>query len=101
MPLAKDSNQFAVQLLRPGPTHYLTVSVAAAATPAISQASAVRIAATVDCRYGVGSNPTATSQSTFLPAGTVDYIGVTKGIDKVSVIRAGTVDGNVTVTEMG
>lgn len=43
----------------------------------------LRIVSDETCRYLVGSNPTAVAGSNYLPAGTVEYIGV-KGGDRIA-----------------
>lgn len=47
----------------------------------------VRICSDVVCHYAVGSNPTATTDSTRLPADAVEHIGIPAGY-KIAVIAA-------------
>ena len=46
----------------------------------------VRLCADTDTYYAIGSNPTATTSSTFLPADTVEIIKVPDVGDKVAGI---------------
>jgi hypothetical protein len=58
------------------------------------------ISATIDgVRILVGENPTATSLSTLLPVGWVEYIAVTPG-QKIAVLGNNTGTGTVNITEL-
>ena len=46
-----------------------------------------------------GTAPTATANDHYLPAGVLEYLRVVAG-EKVAFLRAGTLDGIVTVTDM-
>ena len=60
----------------------------------------VRVVSTVDCQIAFGLSPTATTNSSILPAGVVEYFAVQPG-GKVAVIkRTGWSDGVVSVTEV-
>lgn len=61
--------------------------------------SLIRVFATQDCHLAFGTSPTAvaTGANLFLPANTVEYIGVVPST-KVAVIRD-TANGNLFITE--
>lgn len=99
MPLAKDSNHNIVQALRPGTNQEVAVQSSSTVLGNSLTSTVARLCASVDCRIAVGASPTATASSMRLPAGIVEYIGVTVG-DKIAVIREAA-DGALTVTEMG
>lgn len=57
----------------------------------------VRLCATQDCFIAIAANPTATTSSTYLPGGAVEYVRVQPG-DKIAVIQRNTA-GDLHVTE--
>ena len=57
----------------------------------------VRLCADTDTYYAVGSNPTATTSSTFLPADTIEIIKVDVGDKVAGIIDTGTGILGVTV----
>ena len=57
----------------------------------------VRLCADTDTYYAVGSNPTATTSSTFLPADTIEIIKVDVGDKVPGIIATGTGILGVTV----
>jgi hypothetical protein len=57
----------------------------------------VRLCADTDTYYAVGSNPTATTSSTFLPADTIEIIKVPVGDKVAGIIGTGTGIFGVTV----
>jgi len=57
----------------------------------------VRLCADTDTYYAVGSNPTATTSSTFLPANTIEIIKVDVGDKVAGIIGTGTGILGVTV----
>jgi len=57
----------------------------------------VRLCADTDTYYAVGSNPTATTSSTFLPADTIEIIKVDVGDKVAGIIGTGTGILGVTV----
>jgi hypothetical protein len=99
MPLPRDSNGQYVQAPDWSSPSTLAVGSASAASSAVSAAAKyVRLASTVDCYVLLGAAPTATTSSTYLPAGVVEYVSVTGGSTKIAVIRAST-DGTLSITE--
>ncbi len=64
-----------------------------------AKTSVIRVFATKDCHLAFGADPTAVADGTnmFLPAGMIDYIGVTPG-QKVAAIRDAA-DGVLYITE--
>ncbi len=70
---------------QPGLTTQVVDYGAATSSNAFSAATnLIRISTLVDCYYVVGAGPTATANSSLLPAGGVEYFGVNAG-DKISV----------------
>jgi len=57
----------------------------------------VRLCADTDTYYAVGSNPTATTSSTFLPADTIEIIKVDVGDKVAGILATGTGILGVTV----
>lgn len=70
---------------------------AASSTAFASTTTVVRLVSTSDCYVVFGSNPTATTSSSFLPVGVVEYFLVTPG-QKVSAIQLSAA-GSLNVTE--
>jgi hypothetical protein len=46
----------------------------------------IRLAPTTDCYVAFGLNPTATNASLFLPAGSIEYFGVSPG-EKIACLQ--------------
>lgn len=98
MPLARDINGQFVQALTVVTPQRVSVGAASAQSAVFGATTrVVRVAASTDCHIAFGTNPTATTTSTYLPAGAVDYFAVEAG-QRAAVIRA-TVDGFVSVVE--
>jgi len=93
--LAKDANSYAIQTLRPSGTEAFAVSGSASSSSALST-NVVRLYSTVDCFFEVTG--TATTSSTPLPAGAVEFVRV-EDTDVLSVITGGGT-GTFYVTEM-
>lgn len=94
----------AVPTLRPVPGSAQDVTVGAASaqtTNAISSGiEAARVVSTTDCRYLIGTNPTALATSTLLPAGVVEIIRIPAGgTTKIAFIQE-SAGGTANVTEM-
>lgn len=58
----------------------------------------IRVNCTVDSYIAIGTSPTATTSSYYLPAGQPTDIGVTGG-QKLSCLRVGSSDGIVSIAE--
>lgn len=97
--LARDAGGHHIQAIRPGVVQTVSVGVASAAVtnPFGGSTTIVRVVSTVACHYAVGSAPTATTGSTYLPAGVVEFVSVRPG-EKVAFIRSAG-DGLAYVTE--
>lgn len=97
--LARDRNGQVIQGITPiDPGQNITVGAASAACAATfaKDTTIIRMVSTVACHYAVGVNPVATAASALLPAGVVEFIGVSKGW-KVAVIQdVGAGTANVT-----
>lgn len=98
MPLARDSHGQIVQA--PDWSTASTVAITSTSTQSATVAdntTHLRIVSTVDCYVALGSNPTATSSSSYLPAGVVEYVAVVPSVTKVAVIRTAA-DGVLSLT---
>lgn len=86
----------------PGTVQKVTAGAASApVTNAFgAQTNVVRVAViTADVHFALDAAPTATTNDSIIPAGTVEYLLVHPG-QKLAFIRAGATDATVTVTEM-
>jgi hypothetical protein len=93
--LARDTGAAPIQCLRPGTTQTVTVSGTAASSTAVTQRVA-RIVADVDVHISISG--TATVNSYYIPANTVEFIHTYSG-DTISFITDGTT-GKAYVSEM-
>jgi anaerobic selenocysteine-containing dehydrogenase len=59
----------------------------------------IRVAVNADTFIAIGSNPTASSSTLFMPAGDVEFFAVNEGTDKVAVIQS-TASGICSITEL-
>ena len=98
--LAKDKYAHGIQAVRPTTTQVVSVgAVSAATTNAVAvSTTCVRLVSTTDCFFAIGSTPTATTSSCFLPANVVEYVRVIGNSDKVAVLQS-TSSGTLYVSE--
>lgn len=97
MKMIQDQNGDPVPVLKPTSTEKLAITGAAASGAALaSNTSVMRIISTVDCYYSIDG--TATTSSAYLPAGTIEYIGMYNS-DTLSVITGGGA-GSMFISEM-
>ncbi len=83
----------------PGTSYGYTTTGASQQSASMSAtASIVRVAVNQDTYISVGTNPTATSNSAMMPAGSVEFYAVTEG-DKVAFLQVSDA-GRITVTEL-
>ncbi|TAH36536.1 MAG: hypothetical protein EYC62_02515 [Alphaproteobacteria bacterium] len=80
----------------------VTVGASSAQSAAIGTAGQtpnkiIRLVSTTACRIALGTNPTATSTSTFLPANVVEFTEISPG-EKIAVIQD-TGGGKLNVSE--
>ena len=103
--LPSDNLNRAIQAIYPGRVQ--TVAVGAAATETVlgflDATTAIRVACDVACHYVIGTAAElaiapATTSDSWLPAGVVEYINVSRG-QLISFIRAGASSGTAWVTE--
>ncbi len=81
--------------LRPLTTSKVPMSGSSAQSSAIGDnISFIRLVSDVSCHYAIGTNPTATTSSIYLPADDVEIIKISAG-EKVAAIAA---SGNLYVT---
>ena len=92
--LAIDTNAKPMQVVRPATAQNVSISGTAAASSAVTQ-RICRLVSTTDCFYSLIG--TATTASTFLPAGYVEFIHTYDG-DTISAITSGAT-GSLNVTE--
>jgi hypothetical protein len=96
--IAKDVNGQPMQAVGLGASQVVAIGGASAQSVAMGFATRLaRMVATVDCHIAIGADPTATTTSTFLPAGVPEYFEIREG-QKVAVIQS-TGPGNLFVTE--
>ncbi|HZT29502.1 MAG TPA: hypothetical protein VFA33_06445 [Bryobacteraceae bacterium] len=79
-------NRASFPAINPGTTQTLAIGSSSAATAAPIGADVVRLVATVDCYVAIGSSPTATASSMFLPAKMAEYF-VLAQTDKIAVLQ--------------
>lgn len=87
--LARDRNQQVIQGITPINGQNIAVGAASAlSTLFANDTTIIRLVSNVGLHYAVGPAATvvATAASAYLPAGVVEFIGVTKGM-KVAVIQ--------------
>ncbi len=97
----RDDGGAVIPVLRPGTVQKVIVGATSVATASAfgGGAEVVRIAPSVDCHFALGASPTATATDHYLPAGALEFISVRAG-EKLAFIRAASLDGIVTVSEM-
>ena len=87
-----------IQALQSGVTQRISIGGASAASSAFAaKTRAVRIVSTTACHYVVGSDPTATTDDTYLPAEVVEFVAVGGG-QKIAFIQAASA-GTAWITE--
>ena len=59
----------------------------------------IRVVGTIACHIHIAVSPTATTSTTYLPAGEVETIKVSAG-EKIAVLRIGGSDGELYATEL-
>jgi len=86
--------------LRHGTVHKLTSGSSSSASSAFSaNISYIRVVGTIACHIHIAVSPTATTSTTYLPAGEVETIKVSTG-EKIAVLRIGGSDGELYATEL-
>jgi hypothetical protein len=91
----------AFQAIMPGACQTVAVAATADESAAFTdRTTIVRIVCTVDCfvNFGTAPVPTGGTDALYLPANTVEYFGVDPST-KLGVIRAGSDDGDIYITE--
>lgn len=94
--IPKDANGQFVQVLELGPAQNVSFNTTSASSLQLNT-NVVRLSATQACYIAVGATPTATTSSTYLPAGVVEYIRVIPG-QRIAAIQA-TTAGILNITE--
>lgn len=94
----KDSNGQISRTFYIGSSVNVSFNATSAQSAALSSTETqARIVATQPCYIAVGTNPTATTASTYLPAGISEYIAVNPG-DKIAALQV-TAAGVLNITE--
>lgn len=95
----RDDNGVVMPVVKFAASQAVSYDASVQSTAVSTNVDVIRVVSTTDCHIQIGTNPTATTSSTFLPAGVVEYIGI-KGGDKVAAIkRSGGTAGQLFVTE--
>jgi hypothetical protein len=95
--LAEDLNFRNIPCVGIGAAQRVSFDASTQSTATATTTRIVRVVATTDCHIAIGSNPTATTNSTFLPAYSIEYFKIVGG-HKVAAIKA-TTAGVLFVTE--
>lgn len=91
-----DGNRNPIPALRPTTTTRVAISATAALSSPVTEDTIMRVVADIDCFIAVGSNPTATNTSMFLPAKTPEYLKLAQ-TDRISAL-ASSGTGNIYLT---
>jgi hypothetical protein len=76
----KDDESTALPAIFLGVCQNLAVSTSAGVSAAFgSTTGLIRVVSSVDCYISIGLNPTASSSTSYLPAGVVEYFGTSPG----------------------
>lgn len=95
----KDDNGQIMPVVKFAASQNVSYDASVQSTAVSANATVVRLVATTDCHVQIGTNPTATTTSAFLPAGVVEYVGIKPG-DKVAAIkRSSGTAGVLNITE--
>lgn len=96
--LAKDAKGNVAQICALGSSQNVTIGASSLQSTAMAGTTQiVRLAPTADCFISVGQNPTATTSSTLMLAGQIEYIAVTPG-QRIAVIQSSG-GGTLNITE--
>ncbi len=95
--LAEDLNYNIIPCVGLGTAQRVSFDSSTQSSATAENTRIIRVVATTDCHIATGSNPTATTNSTFLPAYSIEYFKIVGG-HKVAAIKA-TTAGVLFVTE--
>ena len=95
--LAQDLNANEIQCVGLGASQAVSFDGSVQSTAFSANTRIIRVVATTDCFIAVGANPTATTTSTYIPFGSVEYFKVA-GAVKVAAIKL-TSAGTLYITE--
>lgn len=95
--LAQDLNANEIQCVGLGSSQAVSFDASVQSTAFSANTRIIRVVSTTDCFIAIGSNPTATSSSTFVPFGSVEYFKVA-GAVKLAAIKS-TTAGVIYITE--
>ena len=89
-----------VDLIQHGPTDPVTVTDITALSAVFGASTQlIRVISTNDCHIAIGSAPVATTGDPYLPANTVEFIGVKPGERLAAINHTALADGVLYVTE--
>lgn len=84
-----------------GTTYSAAISTASTTFSTDISGDAVRLVSTGNCFYTRGAAPvTATTANVFLPANTVEYVGMDTGAKRIAFITTGSTTGTFYATEV-
>ena len=97
--LPKDSGGQAIQVLRAGTSHNLSVGITVVNTPALAS-RIVRVSSSVNTRIALGTS-VLTNTGYRMPGDAVEYFEVSPGQTLAFISEDGVTSGVATVTDMG
>jgi hypothetical protein len=98
--LARDQFGAAIPVIYPGVSHDIAFSASSAQSAAVgAQTTIIRVVALgADCRIAIGADPIATTSDVPVMARVPEFFAIRPN-EKVAVIREGSVNGTLTITE--
>lgn len=98
--LPVDKNNKGMQAIMVGTSQTVSISASSVQSSAFQTGvRVIRLFPETDCYIAIGSNPTATTSSCYLPAGIIQFFGVQEG-QKLAVLRK-TTSGTLYLLEGG
>jgi hypothetical protein len=100
MALARDDNNNVIQAPMWAAYKTLAIGATSAQSAALgTNTRAVRLCSTSDCYVQIGSNPTATATSAYLPAGKPEIVSLAASTDKIAALQV-TAAGVLSIVEI-
>lgn len=95
--IARDKDGQIAQCVGLGTAQTVAYDASVQSTAVGLNTTVIRVVSTTDCHVAIGTNPTATTSSTFLPVYSVEYFKIAPG-SKIAAIKNATA-GTLYVTE--
>jgi len=95
--IARDKDGQIAQCVGLGAAQTVAYNASVQSTAVGINTTVIRVVSTTDCHVAIGTNPTATTSSTFLPVYSVEYFKIAPG-SKIAAIKNATA-GTLYVTE--